>query len=253
MTREQHAWFDRAWRGLLLGLMTLFVVNIGLMIAAVVPCTLATASVSTRQAGGNDAVSLLVTLLTNLICVVLTPLWLKWTISIEAGIDPLPVIANLAGNVLLPTILGQVAREHPPSQYLLARNGVRMGVHELVMQQRGFDGAGLHDRAGWRASVPARPKIDLGDGVGVEQLPLVLAGHRHPGRQLLDQMGSRGREAIANHFVAARMDHRASLPGAALQVRLHSFGVIKKLVHVGHDDPVGAAPALLPDMLPQRL
>jgi sodium/bile acid cotransporter 7 len=34
--------------------------SLGLMIAAAVPCTLATASVSTRQAGGNDAVSLLV-------------------------------------------------------------------------------------------------------------------------------------------------------------------------------------------------
>ena len=32
---DLHAWFDRAWRGLLLGLMTLFVVNIGLMIGAV--------------------------------------------------------------------------------------------------------------------------------------------------------------------------------------------------------------------------
>jgi putative spermidine/putrescine transport system permease protein len=30
-----NTWFDRAWRGLLLGLMTLFVVNIGLMVAAV--------------------------------------------------------------------------------------------------------------------------------------------------------------------------------------------------------------------------
>ena len=83
--------------------------SLGLMIAAAVPCTLATASVSTRQAGGNDAVSLLVTLLTNLISVVLTPLWLKWTIAMEADIDPLPIIANLAMNVLLPTILGQVA------------------------------------------------------------------------------------------------------------------------------------------------
>jgi len=33
--RAAGSWFDRAWRGLLLGLMTLFVVNIGLMIAAV--------------------------------------------------------------------------------------------------------------------------------------------------------------------------------------------------------------------------
>ena len=31
-----RSWFDRAWRGLLIGTMTLFVVNIGLMIAAVV-------------------------------------------------------------------------------------------------------------------------------------------------------------------------------------------------------------------------
>ena len=31
------SWSERAWRGLLLGTMTLFVVNIGFMIAAVVP------------------------------------------------------------------------------------------------------------------------------------------------------------------------------------------------------------------------
>src|SRR5690606_23500234 len=37
----------------------------GLMIAAAVPCTMAAASVWTRKAGGNDAVSLLVTVATN--------------------------------------------------------------------------------------------------------------------------------------------------------------------------------------------
>ena len=41
-----HALVDRAWRGLLLGLMTLFVVNIGLMIAAV-----ATSSFARRWLG----------------------------------------------------------------------------------------------------------------------------------------------------------------------------------------------------------
>src|SRR3984893_12371062 len=40
------AWFDRAWRGLLLGLMTLFVVNIAFMIAAV-----ATSSFAKRWLG----------------------------------------------------------------------------------------------------------------------------------------------------------------------------------------------------------
>src|SRR5947199_10679203 len=46
MTRAQHAWLDRVWRGLLLGLMTLFVVNIALMIAAV-----ATSSFARRWLG----------------------------------------------------------------------------------------------------------------------------------------------------------------------------------------------------------
>ena len=41
-----RAWADRAWKGLLLGLMTLFVVNIGLMIAAV-----ATSSFASRWLG----------------------------------------------------------------------------------------------------------------------------------------------------------------------------------------------------------
>ena len=34
-TAADHRWLDRAWTGLLWGLMTLFLVNIGLMIAAV--------------------------------------------------------------------------------------------------------------------------------------------------------------------------------------------------------------------------
>lgn len=96
--------------------------SLGLMIAAAVPCTLATASVSTRQAGGNDAVSLLVTLLTNILGVVLTPLWLKWALTTNADIDSGPIIRSLALTVLLPTIVGQLARQIPSlGQFATAR------------------------------------------------------------------------------------------------------------------------------------
>lgn len=84
--------------------------RLGLLITAAVPCTLATASVWTRKAGGNDAVSLLVTLVTNLACVVVTPFWLSWTVSRDAALDPLPIVRNLSLAVLLPTLLGQLAR-----------------------------------------------------------------------------------------------------------------------------------------------
>lgn len=46
---------------------------LGLIIAAAVPCTLASAAVWTRLAGGNDAISLLVTMITNLSCFLITP------------------------------------------------------------------------------------------------------------------------------------------------------------------------------------
>ncbi len=131
--------------------------SLGLMIAAAVPCTLATASVSTRQAGGNDAVSLLVTLLTNLISVVLTPLWLKWTIAIEADIDPWPVIANLAATVLLPTILGQVARLWPPLDRIAAAQRIRIGIVAqclvlLIVTKAAVEAGGrLQSQAVWPA------------------------------------------------------------------------------------------------------
>lgn len=46
---------------------------LGMIIAAAVPCTLASAAVWTRLAGGNDAISLLVTMITNLGCFLATP------------------------------------------------------------------------------------------------------------------------------------------------------------------------------------
>jgi sodium/bile acid cotransporter 7 len=45
----------------------------GVVIAAVVPCTLVAATVWTRRAGGNDAVAILVTMITNLACFLIIP------------------------------------------------------------------------------------------------------------------------------------------------------------------------------------
>ncbi len=84
--------------------------EIGLFVTAVVPCTLATASVFTRRAGGNDAVSLMVTLVTNIACVVVTPFWLELYLGRSVGFDPRAMILQLALCVVLPTLLGQMAQ-----------------------------------------------------------------------------------------------------------------------------------------------
>lgn len=102
--------------------------QVGLMIAASVPCTLAAASVWTRKAQGNDAVSLLVTLVTNSLCVIATPFWLKLGTSKSVPLDLQEMTLRLVMVVLVPTLLGQVARLRPAMSDLATRHKVPIGV-----------------------------------------------------------------------------------------------------------------------------
>ena len=106
--------------------------QIGLMIAASAPCTMAAASVWTRKAGGNDAVSLLVTVLTNAVCFLLTPFWLNLTtttttdggVTLDAG----AMIVRLVVTVLLPTLLAQVVRQFSGPAAFAIRYKTPIGV-----------------------------------------------------------------------------------------------------------------------------
>jgi sodium/bile acid cotransporter 7 len=86
---------------------------IGLLIAASIPSTLASAAVWTRRAGGNDAVAILVMMITNLTCFVVTPAWLLVTTGAkvqgeyaEAG----AMIVKLLWVAVLPIVLAQTVR-----------------------------------------------------------------------------------------------------------------------------------------------
>jgi sodium/bile acid cotransporter 7 len=86
---------------------------IGVIVAAVAPCTLASAAVWTRRAGGNDAAAILVTLLTNSTCFLTTPLWLSWTTRTEASLDVVDMITKLGLLVVTPMTLAQLCRISP--------------------------------------------------------------------------------------------------------------------------------------------
>ena len=100
------AWAVSPWLGDDLGT--------GLIVAACVPCTLASAAVWTRLAGGNDAVSLLVTVITNLTCFAFTPTWLKLLLgqggeSIQFG----QMSVKLLLLVVVPILAAQLLRQIP--------------------------------------------------------------------------------------------------------------------------------------------
>ena len=89
--------------------------RVGLLVAASVPCTLASAAVWTRRAGGDDTVALLVTAATNITCFLTTPFLLYATTGSEmsaqhqADLARMPI--RLALLVVLPMALGQLVRQ----------------------------------------------------------------------------------------------------------------------------------------------
>jgi len=103
----------------------------GLVIAAAVPTTVASAAVWTRRAGGNDAVALLAMFLTNVACFVVTPtiLWLAAGAVVESErFQPGPMMVRLALIVALPLVAAQVIRLWPPVAAWSLRRKIPLGV-----------------------------------------------------------------------------------------------------------------------------
>lgn len=84
----------------------------GLLVASVVPCTLASAAVWTRRAGGDDSVAMVTTLVTNLACVATIPLFFFLAIPGEgaASMDTRSIAIKLAMTVALPLLAAAAVR-----------------------------------------------------------------------------------------------------------------------------------------------
>ncbi|MEN1682153.1 MAG: bile acid:sodium symporter [Planctomycetota bacterium] len=107
---------------------------VGVIVASTSPCTLASGAVWTRRGGGNDAVAILATLVTNLGCFVTIPLWLGLMLGPSLGVEPPPLGAKLLICVVAPIAAAQALRlapgvaawatRHKPSLSLAAQLGV---------------------------------------------------------------------------------------------------------------------------------
>jgi sodium/bile acid cotransporter 7 len=86
----------------------------GVILAATVPSTLASAAVLTRRAGGNDAVCFLVTMITSLTCFLVIPTWLFVLIGVRAEVNFVAIVWKLFLFVVLPITVAQILRQWSP-------------------------------------------------------------------------------------------------------------------------------------------
>jgi sodium/bile acid cotransporter 7 len=137
--------------------------RIGLLISASVPCTLASAVLWTRMAGGSEATALLVTLLTTATSWLATTAWLTWTTGAAVGVDTSAMMSELALVLIVPVGLGQMMRVAPPLARLAVRGRPVLGVVSrlLIFSMILQAATSVSDRLRERAELPS---------------PLLLAG-----------------------------------------------------------------------------
>ena len=102
---------------------------IGILVAAATPSTLASAAVWTRRAGGNDTVALMVTVITNASCFIITPIWLFWMTGAEVqSLNMSSMIFKLLILVVLPMAFAQLLRRVGKVGSWASRQKTPMGV-----------------------------------------------------------------------------------------------------------------------------
>ena len=102
--------------------------GLGLIVIACIPSTLASAAVWTRRAGGNDAVPVLITIITTLTCFLVTPAWLSVLTTTELEMDFGPLVGRLVQVVILPITLAQLLRLWKPLAMFATRRKIPLGV-----------------------------------------------------------------------------------------------------------------------------
>jgi sodium/bile acid cotransporter 7 len=103
----------------------------GMVVAAAVPCTQASAAVWTRRAGGNATIAVLTTMATSLLCVVATPAWLELMVGRTGGGNSgfAKLVARLTLVVALPIVAGQLLRAIPAVRTWATRHAWGLGMY----------------------------------------------------------------------------------------------------------------------------
>jgi sodium/bile acid cotransporter 7 len=102
---------------------------IGLLLITSVPCTLASAVIWTRLAGGEEATALLITFLTNCTSWLATTAWLTLAVgAVSPAMNPGPLMFKLVLVLIIPVGIGQMLRLLTPMSRVADEHKLALSV-----------------------------------------------------------------------------------------------------------------------------
>ncbi len=109
-------------------------IGAGMIITFASPCTLVSAAVWTRRAGGDDRIAIMVTLITNLLCFISSPfwVWLQLGGNSETTISFTDTLIKLLMFVVAPIGVAQLARLHSRSANWATENKQKLGIASQI-------------------------------------------------------------------------------------------------------------------------
>ncbi len=84
--------------------------GVGIVVCTAVPCTLASAAIWTRLAGGNEATAIVVTVVSSNTAWLFTTSWLAFSLGAEVSLDAWLLMADLLFVLVGPLVIAQLLR-----------------------------------------------------------------------------------------------------------------------------------------------
>ncbi|MBI3921303.1 MAG: bile acid:sodium symporter, partial [Armatimonadetes bacterium] len=106
---------------------------LGILVICAMPTTLASGIIWTRMANGNDAFSLVMTVVGHALCFLVTPTILSLTAGASVRLDPLDMMQKLFMVVVLPVVVAQALRQIPMVGRFGDRNKTRISTCAQIL------------------------------------------------------------------------------------------------------------------------
>ena len=179
-------------------------IGASMIITFAAPCTLVSAAVWTRKAGGDDRIAILVTLITNLLCFISSPFWVWMQLGGEgeSAISFVDTVTKLLMFVVAPICVAQLVRLHKPSANWATENKKKLGIaSQIGILSIVFLGS-IPSGIRLRESGSDFPFTEL--AIGIACMLLVHVVVLFAGRLIAKQLGMTHQEQIAVAFAGSQ-------------------------------------------------